>query len=106
VTVPTEQERVTRRYDRLASLYDFYNSPMEWAGLTRRRRRVVSRAHGRVLEAGVGTGRNLEFYGNDVDLTAPLRAWPWLRSGERGSGVRSRHDPLERWLPISATTGG
>ncbi len=66
-----EQEQVSRRYDRLAWLYDVYDAPMEWLGGMRRLRRdLVSRARGRVLEIGVGTGKNLEFYPPGVDLTA------------------------------------
>ncbi len=66
-----EQRAVTRRYDRVAPLYDLYDAPMEWlGGLRRLRRHLVSQAGGRVLEVGVGTGKNLEFYPPDVELTA------------------------------------
>ncbi len=64
-----EQARVTRRYERLASIYDLYDAPMEAMGGARRRRRLLSRARGNVLEVGVGTGRNLEHYPAAVSLT-------------------------------------
>jgi hypothetical protein len=35
-------------------------APMDWMGGTERRRRVLSRATGDVLEIGVGTGINVE----------------------------------------------
>jgi ubiquinone/menaquinone biosynthesis C-methylase UbiE len=60
---------VARRYDRVAFLYDLYDAPMERLGGERRRRRLVTRAHGRVLEVGVGTGLNLELYPAGVRLT-------------------------------------
>lgn len=63
-----EQARVTRRYDRMAWLYDVYDAPMEWMGTARRRRRLLARAKGRVLEVGVGTGKNLAHYPAGVDL--------------------------------------
>lgn len=63
------QEAVTRRYDRLAPLYDLCNGPMELLGLRARRRRLLARARGRVLEAGVGTGRNLGYYPAGLELT-------------------------------------
>jgi len=66
----SEQAKVTRRYERVAPLYDVYAAPMEWMGTGRRRRRLVSRARGRVLEVGVGTGKNLEYYAGGVELTA------------------------------------
>ena len=62
MTGAVDQAAVTRRYERLAPVYDIYNGPMEWLGLREKRRRLLSRAAGRVLEAGVGTGRNLEHY--------------------------------------------
>jgi ubiquinone/menaquinone biosynthesis C-methylase UbiE len=66
----SEQSRVTRRYDRMAWLYDIYDAPMEWMGTRRRRARLLAWASGRVLEVGVGTGRNLEHYPNTVTLSA------------------------------------
>ncbi len=66
-----EQRAVTRRYDRVAPVYDLYETPMEWlGGLRRLRRHLVSQARGEVLEVGVGTGKNLAFYPADIDLVA------------------------------------
>ena len=64
-----EQTRVTRRYDRLASLYDICDAPMERMGTRRRRRRLIARAEGRVLEVGVGTAKNLQHYPGGVRLS-------------------------------------
>jgi len=58
-----------RIYDRVARVYDLYSAPMEWMGGRRRRRRLFSRARGEVLEAGVGTGQNLAYYPEGVQLT-------------------------------------
>ena len=57
-----EQAGVTRRYDRMAWLYDIYDAPMEWMGGRGRRSRLLKRASGRVLEVGIGTGANLAHY--------------------------------------------
>jgi len=54
----------------MAWLYDIYDAPMEWMGTRRRRARLLAWASGRVLEVGVGTGRNLEHYPNTVTLSA------------------------------------
>ena len=67
----TDHRSPTQRvYDRVASFYDWYEGPMDWLGGRARRARVISGARGRVLEIGVGTGRNLEFYPPAADLTA------------------------------------
>ena len=63
------RDPVARVYDRVARVYDLYDAPMDLMGGRRRRRRVLARASGRVLEIGIGTGRNLEHYGNGLRLT-------------------------------------
>lgn len=65
-----EQLATTRRYDRNAFIYDLYDRPMDLLGGVRsRRKRVLSHADGRVLEVGVGTGRNLDLYPQGIELT-------------------------------------
>lgn len=49
-----------------ASVYDRMTSGPEKAGLRDHRRKLISRASGRVLEIGGGTGANLPFYGAGV----------------------------------------
>jgi ubiquinone/menaquinone biosynthesis C-methylase UbiE len=64
-----EQRAITRRYDRLAPIYDLYDAPMELMGTRRLRKRLVERARGKVLEIGVGTGKNLLLYRDDTEVT-------------------------------------
>ena len=63
------RDPVARVYDRVARFYDLYDTPMDWLGGARRRRRVLSHAEGRVLEVGIGTGRNTEHYRAGVRVT-------------------------------------
>ena len=58
-----------RTYDRVAPIYDLYSGPMELLGGSRRRRRLLGRATGDVLEAGIGTGLNLAHYPRGVRVT-------------------------------------
>jgi len=97
--------------DRLASLYgrvfaagyDFFFQRSERAGLGEQRRRLVSRASGRVLEIGAGTGLNLEHYtdaAGEIVLTEP--AEPMARKledklerlGRSGKVVRAAAEEL------------
>lgn len=61
---------VARTYDRIAGLYDWLNAPMERMGGDTRRARMIGGARGRILEIGVGTGRNLPLYAADTEVTA------------------------------------
>lgn len=57
-----------------ATLYDPLFTLADGAGLADERRAAVAAAHGKVLEIGAGTGRNLPFYGTAVThltLTEP-----------------------------------
>lgn len=65
-------------FDRIfAALYDRVLAGSERAGLADRRRRLIERSAGRVLEIGAGTGLNLSFYPRDLErlvLTEPSAA--------------------------------
>lgn len=66
----SRQAATTARYDRSARFYDLYDLPMDVLGGVRsRRRRLLRRARGRVLEVGIGTGRNLDLYPPGVAIT-------------------------------------
>jgi len=52
-----------------AAAYDPFFWLAERAGLAERRRALVARAHGRVLEIGAGTGLNAAHYPDGLDLT-------------------------------------
>lgn len=62
------QDAVTASYDRMARFYDLYDKPMDLLGVRRRRKRLLGHAKGKTLEVGVGTGRNLGLYPDDVEL--------------------------------------
>lgn len=56
-------------YDRTSWFYDPYDLPMDTLGGVRwHRRRLLAHAYGRVLEVGVGTGRNLGLYPAGVQI--------------------------------------
>jgi len=50
------------RYQRIALLYDLLDLPFEYGRYRRIRRLLFQGLSGRLLEAGVGTGRNFPFY--------------------------------------------
>ena len=89
-------ETTRRRYDRLSRTYDL----MEWAAERRAfegyRRRLWSLVEGRrILEVGVGTGKNIPFYPGGAEVTA-IDLSPGMldkarrRAAELGSSVELR----------------
>jgi ubiquinone/menaquinone biosynthesis C-methylase UbiE/copper chaperone CopZ len=64
------QEDVTRIYDRNALCYDLMQGPMERLGARNWRPLLFRDLAGRVLELGVGTGKNLPHYPRDAEVTA------------------------------------
>ena len=70
-TLHTESALVRERYDRTARHYDIMTWPMEVMAMDRYRSRLIAEVDGaRVLEVGVGTGRNLSLYPDAVQVDA------------------------------------
>jgi ubiquinone/menaquinone biosynthesis C-methylase UbiE len=66
---PAETARVQHYYTTIATRYDAYVGYAERLLLGDGRRWVCSQARGDVLEIGIGTGRNLPYYPDEVRLT-------------------------------------
>ncbi|ADG83081.1 class I SAM-dependent methyltransferase [Thermincola potens] len=58
-------EIIRRRYDRTSIFYDC----MDWLINDEIRKKVIELAYGKVLEVGVGTGKNLKFYSPACEVT-------------------------------------
>jgi len=63
-TVPTNFDR----YQRIAPLYDLLDLPFEYGRYRRIRPLLFEGISGRLLDAGVGTGRNFPFYPRDAKI--------------------------------------
>ena len=61
---------IKRRYNRVAGVYDYLDAPMELLAFKKYRGKVLNEVSGKTLEIGIGTGKNLEFYPDDADITA------------------------------------
>src|SRR6476620_432594 len=88
-----------------AALYNPVTSLAERLGMAARRRELLARARGAVLEVGAGTGLNLPHYPNGLDRLVLVE--PAARMGERidlgsapgGLDPRLVHAPAEE-LPF------
>lgn len=65
-----DTEKIKKRYNRVSKVYDLLESPMEWMVFEDWRIEVAKELEGKVLEVGVGTGKNIPYYPEDVDVTA------------------------------------
>jgi len=59
---------IQKRYNRMARLYDVLEYPME-KGFSKWRKDLLKHAKGKTLEVGIGTGKNIPYYPEDVELT-------------------------------------
>ena len=67
---PSATEATRRRYQRLSPIYDVMEGMAEWRFLPWREK-LWSLVPGlRVLEVGVGTGKNMSFYPAGISVTA------------------------------------
>jgi phosphatidylethanolamine/phosphatidyl-N-methylethanolamine N-methyltransferase len=62
---------IKQRYDRIAPFFDLLEAPMEGLFFKPWRERLWAKATGHhILEVGVGTGKNFDYYPKDARITA------------------------------------
>lgn len=80
------------RYQRIASLYDLLDLPFEYGRYRHIRPLLFQGVSGRILDAGVGTGRNIPFYPPDaqvvgIDLSPAMLARAARRARKLGRPI-------------------
>jgi ubiquinone/menaquinone biosynthesis C-methylase UbiE len=80
------------KYQRLARFYDLLDLPFEYLRYRSLRRQLWSGLEGRILDAGIGTGRNMPFYPagaqvTGIDLSAAMLARAEMRRRRLGASV-------------------
>ena len=60
--------KIAKRYNRIAGIYDIMEAPMEKL-FSKWRREMLKDASGKTLEVGIGTGKNIPWYPRNIELT-------------------------------------
>lgn len=64
-------EKIKKRYNRISKIYDLMERPMGNMSMGEWREELIKRIEGKnVLEVGVGTGKNLSYYPDNLNVTA------------------------------------
>jgi len=99
------RERAVRsnfeRYQRIAPVYDLLDLPFETRRYRKLRRLLFERLSGRILDAGVGTGRNIAYYPAGaavlgVDFSPAMLARAEARRGQSLASVELRRMDVTR----------
>ncbi len=65
-----DNNKIKNRYNRVSKIYDLMEQPMESMLMDDWRKELFEKIEGKkILEVGVGTGKNLEFYSTDKEVT-------------------------------------
>jgi ubiquinone/menaquinone biosynthesis C-methylase UbiE len=85
------------RYRRIAPVYDLLELPFEYARYRPLRKMLFADLAGSILDAGVGTGRNIPFYPSESDVIGIDTSPEMLARAERRRGrLGARVELLER----------
>lgn len=65
----SDTDKIRNRYDRYSKFYDRFEAIFESKKVSEWRRDILSNLEGEILEVGVGTGKNLQYYGPKAKVT-------------------------------------
>jgi len=65
-----QTEKIRKRYNRISRVYDLMDKPMELMTPESWRAEILGQAYGKAMEVGVGTGKNLKYYPENLDITS------------------------------------
>lgn len=86
-----DDRKIKNRYNRIAKFFDALEKPMGTSGFAKWRKEMVSQATGKTLEVGVGTGKNIPFYPENIDVTAIDFSKKMLEEAK----AKYQHSPLK-----------
>ena len=85
-----KSDQTRKRYNRVATVYDLMEKPIEMLFFRHWRRQLFSQVKGRVLEVGVGTGKNIPYYPKGLKVTAVDISEKMLQNGQKRAAVTGK----------------
>lgn len=65
-----KNEKIKKRYNRVSKIYDSMEKPLEYLVMDKWRKKLMHKIEGeKILEVGVGTGKNLAYYPKNLTIT-------------------------------------
>lgn len=65
----SETDKIRKRYNRVSKIYDIIEKPMESMLGEKWRGKLIEEIEGKkILEVGIGTGKNIPYYPKDIDV--------------------------------------
>jgi ubiquinone/menaquinone biosynthesis C-methylase UbiE len=84
----TDKNLTRKRYNRIAFFYDLMDAPLEHLRFASWRPMIRDRIKGcKALEIGVGTGKNLDYYPDDIEITAVDLSPRMLKRAQKRAGL-------------------
>lgn len=65
-----KNDKIKNRYNRVSTIYDWLEKPVESLWMGKWREQLIKKVEGKeILEVGVGTGKNLPYYPDNLEIT-------------------------------------
>ena len=88
IRMATNKNLTRKRYDRIAFFYNLMDAPLEHLRFASWRPMIQDRIKGsKALEVGVGTGKNLDYYPDDIEITAVDLSPRMLKRAQKRAGL-------------------
>jgi ubiquinone/menaquinone biosynthesis C-methylase UbiE len=81
--------RTIKKYNRFSRAYDLLERPIEKYLFSNLRKKVIAHTEGKVLEVGIGTGKNMPYYPKNVEVTGIDFSKGMLQKAEKKKKILS-----------------
>ncbi len=81
--------RTIKKYNRFSKVYDLLERPVEKYLFSNLRKKAIARTEGKVLEVGIGTGKNMPYYPKNIEIIGIDFSKGMLQKAEKKKNILS-----------------